>query len=132
MPRIDIIGTRQPAGGHWLAWLAVIGFSVWLVSRRESSPVIPVDPARPDAIVLVPPVGMAGSTLVDDWGKRNGIEVRRYQEGENLKTAEPWVQELYDLSDGERPCAVVAIGSDVEIVPITDNLLEHLQVIASD
>lgn len=132
MPRIDISGTRQPAGGNLLAWLAVVGFAVWLVSRRESSPVVPIDPTRPDAIVLVPPVGMAGSTLVDDWGKRNGIEVRRYQEGENLKTAEPWVKELYDLSDVERPCAVVAIGSEVEIVPITDNLLEHLQVIASD
>jgi len=43
MPRIDISGTRQPAGrGNWLAWLAVVGFAVWLVSRRESSPVIPI------------------------------------------------------------------------------------------
>ena len=59
--------------------------------------------------------------------QHNNIEIRRYQAGADLSTAEPWVQELYKLSEGLQPCAVVSIGDGVEIIPIEDDLLEELE-----
>jgi len=126
MTKIDIAGASKPTE-NWIAWLIVIGFSVWLVSRRESNELPIRDETRPDAVVLVPPIGIAGSTLIDEWGQANGVEIRRYQEGADLTTAEPWVQEMYQLSNGNRPCAVIALGDDIKIVPIQDDLIEQLE-----
>ena len=127
MAKIDIGGSKPPAN-NWIAWAIVLGFSVWLVSRRPEQDNPPaINPNRPDAVVLVPPIGIAGSTLIDKWGETNNVEIRRYQEGADLTTAEPWVQEMYDLSIGNRPCAVIALGDDLKIVPIEDDLIEQLE-----
>jgi hypothetical protein len=127
MAKIDIGGSKPPAN-NWIAWAIVLGFSVWLVSRRESQELKPIpDPTRPDAVVLVPPIGIAGSTLIDEWGQENGVEIRRYQEGADLTTAEPWVQQMYQMSNGNRPCAVIALGDEIQIVPIQDDLIEQLE-----
>ena len=119
MAKIDIGGSKPPAN-NWIAWAIVLGFSVWLVSRRPEQDNPPaINPNRPDAVVLVPPIGIAGEA--------NNVEIRRYQEGADLTTAEPWVQEMYDLSIGNRPCAVIALGDDLKIVPIEDDLIEQLE-----
>jgi len=99
---------------------------VFVRSGPEPPPTPPV-PAWPDAVVLVPPVGIAGSTKIDEWGAANNVEIRRYQAGADLSNAEPWVQELYKLSDGQQPCAVVSMGDGVEIIPIEDDLLTELE-----
>jgi len=128
MTKVNIGSTSSNSQGLVL-WLVLIGFACFVFFRMSNEPatVTPVPPAWPDAVVLVPPVGIAGSTKIDQWGADNNIEIRRYQAGADLSTAEPWVQELYKLSEGLQPCAVVSLGDGVEIIPIEDDLLEELE-----
>ena len=60
-------------------------------------------------------------------GKANRVEIRRYQADADLQNAEPWVQQLYQASEGYQPCAVVSLGDGIEIIPIQDDLLEELE-----
>ena len=128
MTKVDIGSTSSNSQGM-VFWLVLIGFACFVFFRMSDQPatVTPVPPAWPDAVVLIPPVGIAGSTKIDQWGADNGIEIRRYQAGADLSTAEPWVQELYKLSEGLQPCAVVSLQDGVEIIPIEDDLLEELE-----
>ena len=128
MTTVDI-GSKSSNSQGVLLWLILIGFACFVFFRMSNEPetVTPVPPAWPDAVVLVPPVGIAGSTKLDEWGAANNVEIRRYQAGADLSTAEPWVQELYKLSEGLQPCAVVSLGDGVEIIPIEDDLLEELE-----
>jgi hypothetical protein len=126
--KVDIGESEAGKPQQFLLWVILIAFAwfVFVRSGPEPPPTPPV-PAWPDAVVLVPPVGIAGSTKIDEWGAANNVEIRRYQAGADLSNAEPWVQELYKLSDGQQPCAVVSMGDGVEIIPIEDDLLTELE-----
>ena len=126
--KVDIGESQAGKPQQLLLWAILVAFAwfVFVRSGPEPPPPPPV-PAWPDAVVLVPPVGIAGSTKIDEWGAANNVEIRRYQAGADLSNAEPWVQELYKLSDGQQPCAVVSIGDGVEIIPIEDDLLTELE-----
>lgn len=128
MAKVDISDSTAGKPQQLLLWAILVAFAwfVFVRSGPEPPPPAPV-PTWPDAVVLVPPVGIAGSTKIDEWGEANNVEIRRYQAGADLSNAEPWVQELYKLSDGQRPCAVVSMGDGVEIIPIEDDLLEELE-----
>ena len=128
MAKIDIAAAGGKSQGV-LLWAILIAFC-WFVFVRSGPATLPPPPKPPtwqDAVVLVPPVGIAGSTKIDEWGAANNIEIRRYQAGADLSTAEPWVQELYKLSEGLQPCAVVSLVDCVEIIPIEDDLLDELE-----
>ena len=128
MAKVDISDSTAGKPQQLLLWAILVAFAwfVFVRSGPEPPPPAPV-PTWPDAVVLVPPVGIAGSTKIDEWGEANNVEIRRYQAGADLSNAEPWVQELYKLSDGQQPCAVVSMGDGVEIIPIEDDLLEELE-----
>lgn len=126
--KVDIGESQAGKPQQLLLWAILVAFAwfVFVRSGPELPPTPPV-PVWPDAVVLVPPVGIAGSTKIDEWGAANNVEIRRYQAGADLSNAEPWVQELYKLSDGQQPCAVVSMGDGVEIIPIEDDLLTELE-----
>lgn len=128
MAKVDISDSTAGKPQQLLLWAILVAFAwfVFVRSGPEPPPPAPV-PTWPDAVVLVPSVGIAGSTKIDEWGEANNVEIRRYQAGADLSDAEPWVQELYKLSDGQQPCAVVSMGDGVEIIPIEDDLLEELE-----
>lgn len=128
MAKVDISDSTAGKPQQLLLWAILVAFAwfVFVRSGPETPPPPPI-PTWPDAVVLVPPVGIAGSTKIDEWGEANNVEIRRYQAGADLSNAEPWVQELYKLSDGQQPCAVVSMGDGVEIIPIEDDLLEELE-----
>lgn len=126
MSKVDI-GESTSKTQTLLLCATLVAFAWFVFGRSEAEQLPPEPPAWPDAVVLIPPIGIAGSTKIDEWGAENGVEIRRYKAGADLTTAEPWVQELYELSDGEQPCAVVSIGNEVEIIPIEDDLLEELE-----
>ena len=128
MAKVDISDSTAGKPQQLLLWAILVAFA-WFVFVRSGPETPPPQriPTWPDAVVLVPPVGIAGSTKIDEWGEANNVEIRRYQAGADLSNAEPWVQELYKLSDGQQPCAVVSMGDGVEIIPIEDDLLEELE-----
>lgn len=129
MTKVDIGESTAGKPQQLLLWVILVAFAwfVFVRSGPEPPPKPPPVPSWPDAVVLVPPVGIAGSTKIDEWGAANNVEIRRYQAGADLSNAEPWVQELYKLSDGQQPCAVVSMGDGVEIIPIEDDLLTELE-----
>ena len=129
MTKVDIGASTAGKPEQLLLWAILIGFAWFVLVRSgpESPPMLTPIPAWPDAVVLVPPAGIAGSSKIDEWGAANNVEIRRYQAGADLSNAQPWVQELYKLSDGNQPCAIVSMGDSVEIIPIDDNLLEELE-----
>ncbi len=129
MTKVDIGESTAGKPQQLLLWAILVGVAwfVFVRSGPETPPTPPPVPSWPDAVVLVPPVGIAGSTKIDEWGAANNVEIRRYQAGADLSNAEPWVQELYKLSDGQQPCAVVSMGDGVEIIPIEDDLLIELE-----
>ena len=47
---------------------------------RQPKPDAPVGNDYPDAMVVVPPVGMGASTQLDAWADENNVELRRYTE----------------------------------------------------
>ncbi len=128
MTKVDIGESTTGKPQQILLWAILVAFA-WFVFVRSGPDAVtpPPVPSWPDAVVLVPPVGIAGSTKIDEWGAANNVEIRRYQAGADLSNAEPWVQELYKLSDGQQPCAVVSMGDGVEIIPIEDDLLTELE-----
>ncbi len=129
MTKVDIGASTAGKPEQLLLWAILIGFAWFVLVRTgpESPPMLTPVPDWPDAVVLVPPAGIASSSKIDEWGAANNVEIRRYQAGADLSNAQPWVQELYKLSDGNQPCAVVSMGDSVEIIPIADNLLEELE-----
>ena len=131
MAKIDIGSqkTSTSTGQSLILWAVVLClfWFVFIRSGPESLPKPPKPSTWPDAVVLVPPVGIAGSTKLDEWGAANKQVSLHLHSGADLSNAEPWVQELYKLSDGQQPCAIVSIGDDVEIIPIQDDLLEELE-----
>lgn len=80
----------------------------------------------PDAMVVVPPVGMGGSTQLDEWAEKNNVELRRYTDGVDLANAEKWVAELYTATEGTRPSAAVRLDGKIVVVPVNDELLQSL------
>lgn len=127
MVKIDLTSTKQN-GQSAFFWLVLIALAVWLFTKSGPAPLPPAPkPEWPDAVILVPPVGIGGSMKIDEWGKANGAEIRRYQADADLQNAEPWVQQLYHASKGYQPCAVVSLGDGLEIIPIEDDLLEELE-----
>lgn len=128
MAKVDIGESQAGKPQQLLFWVILVAFA-WFVFVRSGPepPSTPPVPTWPDAVVLVPPVGIAGSTKIDEWGAANNVEIRRYQAGADLSNAEPWIQELYKLSDGQQPCAVVSMGDGVEIIPIEEDLLQELE-----
>ncbi len=128
MTKVDISDSTAGKPQQLLLWAILVAFAWFVFVRSGPKPPPPAPmPTWPDAVVLVPPVGIAGSTKIDEWGEANNVEIRRYQAGADLSNAEPWVQELYKLSDGQQPCAVVSMDDGVEIIPIEDDLLEELE-----
>ena len=129
MTKVDIGESTAGKPQQILLWTILVAFAWFVFVRSGPEPPVtpPPVPSWPDAVVLVPPVGIAGSTKIDEWGAANNVEIRRYQAGADLSNAEPWVQELYKLSDGQQPCAVVSMGDGVEIIPIQDDLLTELE-----
>ena len=127
MVKIDLTSTKQN-GQSAFFWLVLIALAVWVFTKSGPAPLPPAPkPEWPDAVILVPPVGIGGSMKIDEWGKANGVEIRRYQADADLQNAEPWVQHLYHASKGYQPCAVVSLGDGLEIIPIEDDLLEELE-----
>tara|TARA_R110002167_G_scaffold58432_4_gene165576 strand:+ start:3526 stop:3885 length:360 start_codon:yes stop_codon:yes gene_type:complete len=94
---------------------------------RQPKPDAPVGNDYPDAMVVVPPVGMGASTQLDAWADQNNVELRRYTEGVDLGDAEPWIRELYRATDGNRPAAAVRRNGKIIVVPVDDDLLETLK-----
>lgn len=129
MTKVDIGDSTAGKPQQLLLWAILIAFAwfVFVRSGPEPPPRPPPVPAWPDAVVLVPPVGIAGSTKIDEWGAANNVEIRRYQAGADLSNAEPWVYELYKMSDGQQPCAVISMNDKVEIIPIDGDLLTELE-----
>ena len=87
----------------------------------------PVGNDYPDAMVLVPPTGMGSSIQLDAWAEANGIELRRYAEDADLAGAEPWIQELFQATDGSRPAAAVSQDGKITVIPLDDDILERLK-----
>ena len=81
----------------------------------------------PNAVVVLGTVGIANSTLIDDWADENGYELRRYDTDADLTLAEDWVKMLSDKGKDYVPCVVVCTDERVEVLPITDNLLDALK-----
>ena len=67
------------------------------------------------------------STLLDAWAADNGYELRRYQSDADLTLVEDWAKMLVETGKKESPCVVLAKDGRVEIMPITDNLLNALE-----
>lgn len=99
-----------------------------LASRKPGKEKQVIDDV-PDAIVIVPPVGIGASAKVDAWAKDNGLELRRYDIGVNLDNAEPWVAKLYELAKEHTPAAVVCIQGNITIIEIDENLCKHLEAL---
>lgn len=95
-------------------------------ARSPSQVEPPVGNDYPDAMVVVPPVGMGGSVQLDEWAKRNDIELRRYTDGVDLANAEKWIAELYKATEGTRPSAAVRLNGEIVVIPVDDDLLQNL------
>ena len=106
--------------------VALMLAAVFYLAKQKPSEA-PVGNDYPNAMVVVPPVGMGASIDLDEWAEVNSIELRRYAEGVNLEEAEPWVKELYQATEGNRPAAAVRRNGEIVVVPVDDNLLENLR-----
>lgn len=101
--------------------------AVLFYAARREQPDAPVGNDYPDAMVVVPPVGMGASTQLDAWADENGIEIRRYTADVDLDDAEPWIRELYQATEGKRPAAAVRVNGRIVTVPVDDDMLETLK-----
>jgi len=109
-------------------FLAAMALVVYFASQQPKKQGKPkVNTEAPDAIVLVPPGGIAGSLLIDEWAKENGYEVRRYDDGVSVADAEPWVTELYDATKGHRPAAAVSVDGKLTIIEVDDDLIDNIK-----
>lgn len=103
---------------------AVVGYFV-LSRRSENKPVTPI-PATGATVVIVPPVGFGASMKLDEWAAKNNVEIRRYLEDADVSTAEPNVAKLFELTKGNRPCAITNLNGRIEILPLDESLLTKL------
>lgn len=101
--------------------------ALFFFARTPGESDLPVGNNYPDAMVIVPPVGMGASTQLDDWADENNIELRRYTAGVDLAEAEPWIRELYQATEGKRPAAAVRVGGRIVTIPVGDDMLESLK-----
>ena len=81
----------------------------------------------PDAVILLDASGIGNSTQVDEWAEANGYELRRYANDADLTLAEDWAKMLVAKGKKHSPCVVVSLDGRVEVLPITDNLLDALK-----
>lgn len=106
--------------------IAAMLAALFYFARRPEQQDAPVGNDYPDAMVVVPPVGMGGSTQLDEWAEKNNVELRRYTDGVDLANAEKWVAELYTATEGTRPSAAVRLDGKIVVVPVNDELLQSL------
>lgn len=126
--RIDV--TKRPAKAKFPVGvlIVILIIAVFVFSRNTKDETQPQPkPTTQKAIVIVPPIGQAASTKVDDWAKSNGYELRRYSEQADVSTAEAYLQPLYALALDRSPCAVVLADGVQTVVPIDDNFLTKLE-----
>lgn len=114
--------TKPPVG----LIIVVLMIAVFVFVRNTEEKTQPT-PTTEKAIVIVPPIGQAASTKVDDWAKSNGYELRRYSEDADVSTAEAYLQPLYALALDKSPCAVVSENGVQTVVPIDKNFLTTLE-----
>ncbi|MCP4812500.1 MAG: hypothetical protein GY888_08330 [Planctomycetaceae bacterium] len=107
--------------------IAAMLAALFYFARRPVQVEPPVGNDYPDAMVLVPPTGMGSSIQLDAWAKSNNIELRRYDEDADLADAEPWIQELFQATDGSRPAAAVRQGGKITVLPLDDQILKRLK-----
>lgn len=103
----------------------VLGYFVLNWNTDDKQPP-KVQPSRA-TVVIVPPVGFGASMKLDEWAAENDVEIRRYRENADLSRAEPNVRELFELTNGNRPCAITDLGGEIEILPLDTTLLERLE-----
>ena len=64
---------------------------------------------------------------IDEWSAKNDVEIRRYRENADLQKAEANVRELFELTDGNRPCAITDLSGRIEILPLDSDLIDRLE-----
>lgn len=114
---------RQPLSLLFVVAAIVIGYLLWNRPHTDEQKRL----ETPDAVVLIDAEGMGNSTLLDAWAADNGYELRRYQSNADLTLVEDWAKMLVETGKKESPCVVLAKDGRVEIMPITDNLLNALE-----
>ncbi len=107
--------------------LAVMALVIYLASQTKPQGKQKAMDETPNAIVLVPPAGMAGSVLIDEWAKQNGYELRRYSENATVDDAEAWVYPLFKAAKAKQPAAAIAKNGDITVVTVGDDFLEELE-----
>ena len=105
---------------------AMLGVLFWF-ARAPAKKDEPVGADYPDAMVIVPPTGMGASVELDTWAEANNIELRRYNEGADLENVEPWIKDLYQATEGQRPAVAVRQSGKTIVLPIGDDILEKLK-----
>ncbi len=106
---------------------AVIGYFV--LARRADDKPTPPKPTAGATVVIVPPVGFGASMKLDEWAAKNNVEIRRYREDADVTKAEPEVRELFELTKGNRPCAITDLNGRIEILPLDESLLGRLDAL---
>jgi len=109
--------------------IAAMLAALFYFARRPGQDEPQVGNDYPDAMVIVPPVGMGASTDLDKWAEENEIELRRYTEGVDLSNAEKWVAELFFATEGKRPAAAVRRDGKIVVIPVDDDVLEKLKAL---
>jgi len=106
--------------------LAVMALVIYLASQTKPQEKKRAMDETPNAIVLVPPAGMAGSVLIDEWAKNNGYELRRYSENAQVSTAEAWVAPLFEAAKAEQPAAAIAKDGKITVISVDDDFIAEL------
>jgi len=106
--------------------LALMALVIYLASQSKPQEKKKAMDETPNAIVLVPPAGMAGSVLIDEWAKENGFEVRRYSENATVDSAEAWVKPLFEAAKASQPAAAIVKDGQVTVIDVGDDFLEEL------
>jgi hypothetical protein len=105
-----------------------VGYYCWNQPEEDEQKRLDV----PDAAVVIDAEGMASSTLLDQWAKDQGLELRRVSSSSQLTNAESWVKLLADQGKSRSPCVVVAQQGEITIIPITDNLIDAVDSLSAD
>jgi hypothetical protein len=117
---------QEPVNPWVIVILAVvIGYFVLNIGTDDKKD--PQPKQQQETVVIVPPVGFGASVKLDEWAEKNNVEIRRYRENADMSRAEPNVRELYELTEGNRPCAITDLGGQIEILPLDTSLLDRLE-----